>query len=211
MSSNALTVKELRERTGAGFMECKRALEESGNSIDQAIEYLRKRGLAAASKKAGRAANEGRIHSYIHSNLKVGVLLEVNCETDFVARTDDFQGFVNDLALHIAAANPRYLNKEAVPAEDAEKEKAIFRAQAEQSGKQGPVVDKIAEGKLNKFFEDNCLLQQTFVKDPDLKIEDLRKAAVAKLGENITIARFVRYQLGETAAKAPASETETAN
>jgi len=204
--SDALTVKELREKTGAGFMECKKALMESGNDMEKAIDYLRKKGLASASKKAGRAANEGRIHSYIHSNGKVGVMVEVNCETDFVARTDDFQTFVNDVALHIAAANPRYLNKEAVPEADTEKEKSIFRAQAEQSGKKGPVVDKIAEGKLGKYFEENCLMQQAFVKDPDMKIEDLVKAAIAKLGENIMIARFARFQLGETAAK----PTETA-
>ncbi len=187
-------------------MECKKALLESGNDMDKAIDYLRKRGLAAASKKAGRAANEGRIHSYIHSNGKVGVMVEVNCETDFVARTDDFQTFVNDLALHVAAANPRYLNKEAVPTDEIEKEKSIFKAQAQNSGKPPAVLDKIAEGKINKFFEENCLLHQGFVKDPDKKIEDLVKETIAKLGENIQIARFVRYQLGETATK-PATET----
>jgi len=200
--SDAQTVKELREKTGAGFMECKKALLESGNDIEKAVDYLRKRGLAAASKKAGRTANEGRIHAYIHGNLKVGVLLEVNCETDFVARNEDFQAFVNDIALHIAAANPRYLNKEAVPAEDIEKEKAIYRGQAEQSGKSGPVVEKIAEGKLNKYYEDNCLLHQAFVKDPAKKIEDLVKEKIATIGENIMISRFVRYQLGESAPKA---------
>ena len=204
--SDANSVKELREKTGAGFMECKKALLESGNDMDKAIDYLRKRGLAAASKKAGRAANEGRIHSYIHSNGKVGVMVEVNCETDFVARTDDFQTFVNDLALHVAAANPRYLNKEAVPTDEIEKEKSIFKAQAQNSGKPPAVLDKIAEGKINKFFEENCLLHQGFVKDPDKKIEDLVKETIAKLGENIQIARFVRYQLGETATK-PATET----
>ena len=202
---NANTVKELREKTGAGFMECKKALEESQNDMDKAVEYLRKRGLAAAAKKAGRAANEGRIHSYIHGNAKIGVLLEVNCETDFVARTDQFQGFVNDVAMHIAAANPRYLSKDEVSAEDVEKEKVIFRAQAEASGKKGPVIDKIVEGKIGKFYEEACLLHQAFVKDPDKKIEDLVKEMIAKLGENISIRRFVRYQLGEGAK--PAAES----
>lgn len=205
--SDANTVKELREKTGAGFMECKKALLESGNDMDKAIEYLRKRGLAAAAKKAGRAANEGKIHSYIHGTGKLGVMVEINCETDFVARTDAFQAFVNDVAMHIAAANPKYLTKEEVPAEDMEKEKAIYRAQAEQSGKQGPVVDKIAEGKLNKYFEETCLLQQAFVKNPDMNIEALTKEAIAKLGENIAIRRFVRFQLGETAQKATPDTT----
>lgn len=207
MTTSANHVKELRERTGAGFMECKRALEESGNDMDKAIEYLRKRGLAAAVKKAGRAANDGRIHSYIHSNNKIGVLVEVNCETDFVARTDDFQRFVNDIAMHVAAANPRWLSKEQVPTSDVEKEKELFKAQAAQSGKPPQVIDKIAEGKLTKFLEENCLLQQAFVKDPDKSIEEIVKAAIAKLGENIMIARFVRFQLGETATK----PSETAN
>ena len=209
--SDANTVKELREKTGAGFMECKKALLESGNDMDKAIEYLRKRGLAAAAKKAGRVANEGRIHSYIHSTGKLGVMVEVNCETDFVARTDAFQSFVNDVAMHVAAASPKYLTKEEVPAEDMEKEKAIYRAQAEASGKKGPVVDKIAEGKLNKYFEETCLLQQAFVKDPDKTIEALTKEAIAKLGENIAIKRFVRFQLGETASKTPAVTETPAN
>jgi elongation factor Ts len=194
---DASLVKELREKTGAGFMECKRALEASNADLDKATTYLRERGLAAASKKAGRSANDGRVHSYIHGNGKLGVLVEVNCETDFVARTDDFVNFVNDVAMHIAAANPRYLDKDSVPAEDLEKEKGIFRVQAEQSGKKGPVVEKIVEGKIGKFYEENCLVNQKFVKDPDKSIEALVKEAIAKLGENITVKRFVRFQLGE--------------
>ena len=206
MAVEANLVKELREKTGAGFMECKRALEASNADIEKATDYLRERGLAAAAKKAGRSANDGRVHAYIHGTGKIGVLVEVNCETDFVARTDDFVGFVNDIAMHIAAANPRYLDKTAVPAEDLEREKNVFRGQAEQSGKKGPVVEKIVEGKINKFFEENCLLHQKFVKDPDKTIEGLVKEAIARLGENIAIKRYARYQLGETATK-PTTES----
>ncbi len=195
-------VKELRERTGAGMMDCKKALVETKGDLDKAITFLREKGLASAGKKAGRAANDGRIHSYIHGTGKVGVLVEVNCETDFVARTDDFVSFVNDVAMHVAAANPRYLQKEAVPAEDVEKEKAILRAQAEGSNKPAAVIEKMVEGRLGKFFEEMCLLQQKFVKDPDKTIETLVKEQIAKLGENISIKRFSRFQLGETAAKA---------
>lgn len=190
-------VKELRERTGAGFMDCKRALTENSNDLEKAMEFLRQKGLAAASKKAGRAANEGRIQSYIHGNGKIGVLVEVNCETDFVAKTDEFSDFAANVAMHIAAASPRYLNKEAVPAEDIEKEKNIFRIQAQESGKPAPVIEKIVEGKVGKFFEETCLLHQKYVKDPDKTIEDLVKETIAKLGENIGIKRFTRFQLGE--------------
>jgi len=197
--TEATLVKELREKTGAGFMDCKKALASSGNDMEKAIVFLREKGLAAAAKKIGRAANEGRISSYIHGEGKIGVLVEVNCETDFVARTDEFQDFVRNIAMHIAAANPRYLNKESVPAADIEAEKSIFIKQAEESGKKGPVLEKIAEGKINKFFEENCLVQQRYVKDPDQTIEALVKAQVAKLGENISIKRFARYQVGETA------------
>lgn len=197
--TEATLVKELREKTGAGFMDCKKALAQSGNDMEKAIVFLREKGLAAAAKKVGRAANEGRVSSYIHGEGKIGVLVEVNCETDFVARTDEFQDFVRNIAMHIAAANPRYLNKEAVPAADIEAEKSIFIKQAEESGKKGPVLEKIAEGKINKFFEENCLVQQRYVKDPDQTIEELVKAQVAKMGENISIKRFARYQVGETA------------
>lgn len=198
---DANLVKELRERTGAGMMDCKKALVETKGDLDKAISFLREKGLASAAKKAGRAANDGRIHSYIHGTGKVGVMVEVNCETDFVARTDDFLAFVNDVAMHIAAANPRYLSKESVPADDVEKEKAILRAQAASSGKPAAVIEKMIEGRLGKFFEEMCLLQQKFVKDPDKTIEDLVKEHVAKLGENISIKRFARFQLGETASK----------
>jgi len=197
--TEATLVKELREKTGAGFMDCKKALAQSGNDMEKAIVFLREKGLAAAAKKLGRSANEGRVSSYIHGEGKIGVLVEVNCETDFVARTDEFQDFVRNIAMHIAAANPRYLNKESVPAADVEAEKSIFIKQAEESGKKGPVLEKIAEGKINKFFEETCLVQQRYVKDPDQTIEELVKAQVAKLGENISIKRFARYQVGETA------------
>lgn len=204
--SEALLVKELREKTGAGFMDCKKALLETGNDIDKAMTFLREKGLAAAAKKAGRAAHEGRVLSYIHGEGKIGVLVEVNCETDFVARTDEFQNLVKDIAMHIAAAAPRYLDKDGVPAEDLEKEKAIFRVQAEESGKKGPVVEKIVEGKIGKFFEEHCLVNQKFVKNPDLTIEALLKNAIATLGENMAIRRFVRFQVGEAApAKASCS------
>jgi elongation factor Ts len=199
---NANVVKELREKTGAGFMECKKALAETGNDMDKAIQYLREKGIAGAAKKAGRAANEGRIHSYIHGG-KIGVMVEVNCETDFVAKTDEFQDFANNIAMHIAAASPRYLDKDAVPAEDLEKEKQIFRVQAETSGKKGPVIEKIVEGKINKFYEENCLLHQAYVREPDKNIQTLVKETIAKLGENIAIRRFVRFQLGESGNKAP--------
>ena len=198
--TEANLVKELREKTGAGFMDCKKALAETGNDIEKAMTFLREKGLAAAAKKAGRAANEGRIQSYIHGEGKIGVLVEVNCETDFVARTDEFQNLVRDVAMHIAAAAPRYLDKNHVPEADLEKEKGIFRVQAEESGKKGPVVEKIVEGKIGKFYEENCLVHQKFVKNPDLTIEALIKNAIAKLGENMAIKRFVRFQLGETSA-----------
>jgi elongation factor Ts len=187
-------------------MECKKALEESGDDLEKAMEWLRKKGLASAAKKAGRAANDGLVHAYIHSTGKLGVLVEVNCETDFVARTEQFQAFVNDIAMHVAAANPRWLNKEEVPANEVEKEKAIFVAQAQATGKPPQVIEKIAEGKIGKFYEENCLLHQAFVKDPDKKIEDVVKEAIAKLGENIAIKRFVRFQLGETASKPATAE-----
>lgn len=198
--TEANLVKELRERTGAGFMDCKKALAETGNDMEKAMTFLREKGLAAAAKKAGRAANEGRVQSYIHGEGKIGVLVEVNCETDFVARTDEFQSLVRDIAMHVAAAAPRYLDKNNVPESDLEKERAVFRVQAEESGKKGPVVDKIVEGKIGKFYEENCLVHQKFVKNPDLTIEALLKNAIAKLGENMAIKRFVRFQLGETSS-----------
>ena len=189
-------VKELREKTGAGMMECKKALTESNDDFEKAIDCLRQKGLATAAKKASRSASEGLVSSYIHMD-KIGVLLEVNCETDFVAKTDDFKGLVKDIALHIAAANPSYLSHEDVPQEAIEREKDIYRAQV--ANKPPQVVEKIVEGKLDKFFSDMCLLEQVFVKDPEqkLKIKELVTEKIAKLGENIVIRRFVRFQLGE--------------
>ena len=189
-------VKELREKTGAGMMECKKALTESKGDFEKAIDCLRQKGLATAAKKASRSASEGLVSSYIHMD-KIGVLLEVNCETDFVAKTDDFKGLVKDIALHIAAANPSYLSHEDVPQDIIEREKDIYKAQV--ANKPPQVVEKIVEGKLDKFFGDMCLLEQAFVKDPEqkLKVKELVTEKIAKLGENIVIRRFVRFQLGE--------------
>lgn len=189
-------VKELRDKTGAGMMECKKALTESSGDFEKAIDYLRQKGLASAAKRASRTASEGLISSYIHMD-KIGVLLEVNCETDFVAKTDDFKGLVKDIALHIAAANPAYLSHESVPQHVIEREKDIYRAQV--TNKPSQVVEKIVEGKLEKFFSESCLLEQAFIKDPEqkLKIKDLVTEKIAKLGENIVVKRFVRFQLGE--------------
>lgn len=189
-------VKELREKTSAGMMECKKALTESNGDFEKAIDYLRQKGLATAAKKASRSASEGLVSSYIHMD-KIGVLLEVNCETDFVAKTDDFKGLVKDISLHIAATNPSYLSREDVPQDVIEREKDIYRAQV--ANKPPQIVEKIVEGKLDKFFSDMCLLEQVFVKDPEqkLKIKELVTEKIAKLGENIVIRRFVRFQLGE--------------
>lgn len=197
--TGALLVKELREKTGAGFMDCKKALAEANNDLEKAMEHLRLKGLASAAKKAGRAANDGRIHAYIHGAGKLGVMLEVNCETDFVAKTDEFQAFVNNIAMHIAAAGPRFLNKEEVPAAALEKERDLCRQEVLQSGKPANIVDKIVEGKLNKFYEENCLLMQKYVREPDKNVETFIKEMIAKVGENISVKRFVRFQLGEGA------------
>jgi elongation factor Ts len=205
--SNPNSVKELRERTGAGFMDCKRALEHTGGDMDKAIAFLREKGIASAAKKAGRSANDGLVHSYIHGTGKLGVMAEINCETDFVARTDDFRNFVNDICMHVAAANPQFLSKEVVPAGALEQERLRLKVEAEKSGKTGPILEKIVEGRLNKFFEENCLLQQKFVKDTDKTIEELVKEMIGKLGENIQVRRFSRFQLGETLEAAPATTT----
>ncbi|NOZ24975.1 MAG: translation elongation factor Ts [Nitrospirae bacterium] len=196
MTVTADMVKRLREQTGAGMMDCKKALSESNGDFDKAVEVLRKKGLAAAEKKAGRKASEGLISSYIHMD-KIGVLIEVNCETDFVARTDDFRQFVKDVAMHIAAANPRYLSREKIPQDVIEREKGIYREQTKDRPEH--VVEKIVEGKLEKFYSENCLLDQIFVKDPEQKkkIKDIVTEMVSKVGENIVIRRFTRYQLGE--------------
>ncbi len=190
-------VKDLRQRTGAGIVDCKVALQESKGDIEGAIDYLRRKGLATAAKKAGRIATEGLISSYIHAGGKMGVLVEVNCETDFVAKTEDFQTFVKNIAMHIAAANPQYIRREDVPPEVLEKEKEIYRTQALEAGKPPKVVEKIVEGKMERFFSEVCLLEQTFIKDSDLTIKELVDSMVAKLGENIAIRRFARFQLGE--------------
>ena len=193
----AQMVKELRERTGAGFLDCKKALEEANGNMEEAILILRKKGLAKAEKKVGRQTADGLIGSYVHAGGKIGVLVEVNCETDFVARTDDFQTLVKEIAMQIAAMNPKYISPEDVPPEVLEREKEILREQVIKTGKSGPVVEKIVEGKLKKFFEENCLLEQPYIRDPNLMVKELIAQAIAKLGENIRVRRFVRFQLNE--------------
>lgn len=197
MAISASMVKELRERTGAGMLDCKKALEETNGNIDKAIEYLREKGLSAAAKKADRIATEGVVESYIHGGGRIGVLVEINCETDFVAKTDQFKEFARDIAMQIAASSPRYVKREEVPAEELEKEKEILRAQALNEGKPAHIVDKMVEGRLSKFYEDVCLLEQPFIKDPDKTISTLLNEKIATIGENISIRRFVRYELGE--------------
>jgi elongation factor Ts len=196
MAISAEMVKELREKTGAGMMDCKKALSETGGDVEKAIDYLRQKGLSDAAKRSGRTASEGLVASYIHPGGKIGVLLEVNCESDFVARTEDFQGLVKDVAMHVAAANPLYLRREDVPEEVITREKNIYVAQAQEGGKPERIVERIVQGKLEKFFQEVCLLEQPFVKDPDLSIGQLISSKVAKLGENIVVRRFQRYQLG---------------
>lgn len=197
MEISATMVKELREKTGAGMMDCKKALAETSGDFEKAVDYLRKRGIAAAAKKVGRLTKEGAVTSYIHGEGKVGVLLEINCETDFVARTEQFRQFLKDVSMHIAAANPQWVRSEEIPVSVIAKEKEIAIAQMQASGKPIQVLEKIAEGKLKKFFEDNCLLNQPFVKDPSKTIEQLQKEMIALLGENMSIRRFSRYVLGE--------------
>lgn len=200
MAGNSALVKELREKTGAGILDCQKALNETGNDIERAIEHLREKGLAAAQKKAGRATNEGLVSAYIHPGGKIGVLLEVNCETDFVARTEEFQALAKDVAMQIAAASPRFVRREDVPAAVVESERAIYREQALAGGKPAAVVDKIVDGKMEKFFADTCLLEQPFIKDPDKTIGRLITESVARLGENVVVRRFARFQLGEALA-----------
>src|SRR5215475_6612809 len=190
-------VKELRERTGAGVVDCQKALTESGGNIEKAIVLLREKGLAAAAKKAGRAAAQGTVGAYIHGGGKIGVLVEVNCETDFVARTEEFQRLVKDIAMQIAAANPRYVRREEVSAEEKERERAIYRPQTAQSGKPAAVIERIVEGKLEKFYSEACLLEQPFIRDPSKTVEQLVKDAVSRTGENIVVRRFSRFQIGE--------------
>jgi elongation factor Ts len=197
MASLSDLVKELREKTGAGILDCQKALSENGNSIDKAIDYLRQKGLAAAQKKAGRETNQGLVHAYIHAGGKIGVLIEVNCETDFVARNEQFKAFVNDLALQVAAASPSCVRREEIPADVVTKERSIYEGQAKELGKPPAAWPKIVDGKLEKFFQENCLLEQAFIKDPSVTIKDLLAQQIAKIGENMNIRRFTRYQLGQ--------------
>ena len=190
-------VVTLRQRTGAGILDCKKALTETNGDMEKAIDFLREKGIATAAKKAGRIAAEGVVESYIHMGGKVGVLLEVNCETDFVARGDQFKELVHDIALHIAAAKPEYVSSDQVPADVLEKEKEILRQQALNEGKPEKIIDKMVEGRIKKFYEDFCLLNQKFVKDPDKTIEQVVIEATAKIGEKISVRRFVRYEMGE--------------
>ena len=194
---SAAAVKELREKTGAGMMDCKKALTEAGGDMDKAVDWLRQKGLSAAAKKAGRAATEGAVASYIHGGGKIGVLVEVNCETDFVARNEAFQELVKDIALHVAAAAPRYVRREEVDAAELERELEVYRGQLREQGKPEKIWDKILEGKKERFYQEICLLEQPFVKDPDRTVQQLVTDAVAKIGENITVRRFARFVLGE--------------
>jgi len=194
---SAAMVKQLREKSGAGIMDCKNALGECDGDIEKAIEFLRKKGLATAQKRAGRATKEGAIQAYIHMGGKIGVLVEVNCETDFVAKTDDFTEFVKNIAMHVAATNPLGIVPEDVSPEAIEKEKEIYRAQALEMGKPENIVDKIAEGKLQKFFKESCLMNQAYVRDPDKTVADYLNEIIAKTGEKISVRRFVRFQIGE--------------
>ncbi|MDL2280812.1 translation elongation factor Ts [Selenomonadales bacterium OttesenSCG-928-I06] len=193
----AQMVKELRERTGAGMMDCKKALVEVEGNIEKAVDYLREKGLAAAAKKAGRVASEGVIESYIHGGGRIGVLLELNCETDFVAKTDGFKALAKDIAMQIAAANPTYVSREEVSEEDINREKEIFKAQALNEGKPANIVEKMIDGRMEKYYKEICLLEQQFIKDPDKTIQQMITENIAKIGENINVRRFVRYQLGE--------------
>ncbi|RKZ31264.1 translation elongation factor Ts [bacterium] len=194
---DAKTVQQLRKMTGAGMMDCKKALVECEGDIEKAVDHLRKTGLAKAAKRMGREVNEGRIHQYIHPGAKLGVLLEVNCETDFVARTDEFIGFCNDVAMHIAAEDPLAVSVEQLDKNLIEKEKEIYKEQAKATGKPDNVIEKIVEGKMKKFYDETVLLRQPFVKDPDKSISDILNEIIAKLGENIQINRFARFKIGE--------------
>lgn len=197
MAVSASAVKELRERTGAGMLDCKKALDETNNDIEKAIAFLREKGLAAAANKAGRIATEGVVESYIHAGGRIGVIVEVNCETDFVAKTDQFREFARDVAMQIAAANPKFVRREDVSSEELEKEREILKAQALNEGKPEKIVEKMVEGRISKYYEEFCLLEQSFIKDPDKTIATLLNEKINKIGENISIRRFVRYELGE--------------
>jgi elongation factor Ts len=197
MSFDANTVKELRERTGAGIMNCKKALLETEGNMEKAIEYLRQKGLAAAAKKSQRVAREGVVDAYVHAGGRIGVLVELNCETDFVGRTDEFKELAHELAMQVAALNPLYVSREDVPEDAVEKEREILKAQAKEEGKPDKILDKIVDGRISKFFESTCLLEQPYIRDQSIKIQDLINQAIAKVGENIVVRRFVRFEVGE--------------
>lgn len=190
-------VKELRERTGAGMMDCKRALNEVNGDMEKAIDYLREKGLAAAAKKSGRITAEGLVDSYIHGVGRIGVLVEVNCETDFVAKTDQFKALVRDIAMQIAASKPEYIRREEVPADIIAREKDVLAAQAANEGKPEKIIEKMVEGRIEKYYKEVCLLEQPFIKDPDISINQLLTGSISKIGENISVRRFVRFELGE--------------
>ncbi len=190
-------VKELREKTNAGMMDCKKALGETDGDMEKAVDLLRQKGLAVAAKRADRATSEGVVECYIHAGGKLGVMVEVGCETDFVAKTDDFKAFARDIAMHVAAVNPVAVSREEIPADLVEREKAIYVKQAQESGKPENIIEKIVSGKIEKFISEICLLEQKFVKNPDLSVQDLLNELVAKMGENISIKRFARFQVGE--------------
>jgi len=195
---NAAMVKQLREKSGAGIMDCKEALTECDGDMDKSIEFLRKKGLATAQKRAGRSTSEGVVQAYIHMGGKIGVMVEVNCETDFVAKTDDFKDFAKNVAMHIAATSPVGISQEDVPQEVVDREMDIYRAQAREMGKPDKIIDKIAEGKLSKFYKESCLMNQAYVRDPEKTITDYLNEVIAKTGESISIKRFARYQIGES-------------
>lgn len=197
MGITASMVKELRIKSGVGMMDCKKALIESNGNFEKAIEYLRKKGMSAAAKRSSKAAKDGTVASYIHMGGKIGVMVEINCETDFVAKTDNFRVLAKDIAMHVAATNPRYLKPEDIPEDILEKEKDIYRSQALAEGKPEKILDRITDGKLKKYYEDTCLLDQKFVKDPDISVRTLVNNMIAKTGENIVVRRFARFQLGE--------------
>lgn len=198
MTVTAAMVKELREATSAGILDCRKALQENDGDFDKAVDYLREKGLAKAAKRMDRAANEGLVHAYIHGGGRIGVLVEVNCETDFVARTDEFQGFVSGVAMQIAAMSPEYVKRSDVPESVLEHERGVYRAQALEEGKPERIVDRIIEGRMEKFYQQVCLMEQNYIRDEDVTIEDLLKTQITKTGENIIIRRFSRFQLGES-------------
>ncbi len=202
---NAQSVKQLREATGAGWMDCKAALAANGGDVEQAVAWLRKKGMATAQRKAGRTTSEGCVASYVHAGSKIGVMLELNCETDFVARTEEFRRLAHDMAMHVAAAEPRFIRREDVSAEMLDKEREIYRAQVIASGKPEKIADKIVEGKLEKFYEENCLYEQHFIKDDKLTVKEVIDAVIAKVGENVTVRRYVRFKLGEPVLVAESS------